>query len=580
MASLSHIVARDPKALRTAASALRAKSRGGDTDVVHVNEREKALLRLISGRAPDGSDDDVNPATGLLEFDDGGNGEGGGESSGGEGPGSSNSNSPAADAGLGETNGIDGGSRDTPGTGDPDGSNTESGFGTHGVGPGSSGTLGSGFADGLANAVESALGLNAENYGLATMVGAINPALGLAVTHGPAVASLAGHAITGGLEGLTGEKASNDAPAGGADQGAANGGSDVGADGRSTADASAPATGQSGSTSATATSTMPATAAAASTLPATAQAHLDTLLQRLGMPMSTSALSRIVARSGRFGDTDAVHVTPRQQAILRAAGGAGTRNPATGLREYYTAADVTQLYQQQLGRTPGQAEVDYWTGQSGAADAGTDTMLNNIRGSQEWQGLQAPQPAPPAAPAPKDYSGAITSTFQSSLGRDPTQDDLNWYGDQLNKNGWSTDDLWKQVNSSAEDDARDRATITNEFKALTGNDPRGADLDFYGRELDRQGYSVDNLRRAIKDSGPKVDPNATLLDAIKNFGNLLTSAGTKTSTGTTGTGTGSTTNTSDTPSSPLANITPLTPVRVPRLRSRRYRGGLAPSFTA
>jgi hypothetical protein len=44
--------------------------------------------------------------------------------------------------------------------------------------------------------------------------------------------------------------------------------------------------------------------------------------------------ARIVAGSGRNGDTMLAHITPREARLLRRHGGSGTINPATGLREY------------------------------------------------------------------------------------------------------------------------------------------------------------------------------------------------------------------------------------------------------
>ena len=43
---------------------------------------------------------------------------------------------------------------------------------------------------------------------------------------------------------------------------------------------------------------------------------------------------RQLAAQGRGGDTELAHVNPREAAMLRRAGGAGTINPKTGLREY------------------------------------------------------------------------------------------------------------------------------------------------------------------------------------------------------------------------------------------------------
>lgn len=44
--------------------------------------------------------------------------------------------------------------------------------------------------------------------------------------------------------------------------------------------------------------------------------------------------ARMVASKGRGGDTMLAHITPQEASMLRRHGGAGTVNPATGLREY------------------------------------------------------------------------------------------------------------------------------------------------------------------------------------------------------------------------------------------------------
>ena len=43
-----------------------------------------------------------------------------------------------------------------------------------------------------------------------------------------------------------------------------------------------------------------------------------------------------LSRQGVRGDTQLAHVNPWEQALLRALGGAGTINPQTGLRQFYT----------------------------------------------------------------------------------------------------------------------------------------------------------------------------------------------------------------------------------------------------
>jgi len=47
-----------------------------------------------------------------------------------------------------------------------------------------------------------------------------------------------------------------------------------------------------------------------------------------------SVAARQLAAQGRGGDTELAHINPREAAMLRRAGGSGTINPNTGLREY------------------------------------------------------------------------------------------------------------------------------------------------------------------------------------------------------------------------------------------------------
>lgn len=45
--------------------------------------------------------------------------------------------------------------------------------------------------------------------------------------------------------------------------------------------------------------------------------------------------ARLVASQGRYGDTMLAHITPAEASLLRARGGSGTINPATGLPEFF-----------------------------------------------------------------------------------------------------------------------------------------------------------------------------------------------------------------------------------------------------
>lgn len=56
------------------------------------------------------------------------------------------------------------------------------------------------------------------------------------------------------------------------------------------------------------------------------------MLSRRGMPR----LSQMIAAYGRGGDSMLAHINPQEAAMLKARGGAGTVNPITGIREFYT----------------------------------------------------------------------------------------------------------------------------------------------------------------------------------------------------------------------------------------------------
>jgi len=76
-----------------------------------------------------------------------------------------------------------------------------------------------------------------------------------------------------------------------------------------------------------------------------------------------------VAAQGQHGDTRLAHVNPFEEALLKAIGGAGTKNPNTGLKQFYTLADtktgLDEWYKNAYGRTPSADEVQYWYGKAG-----------------------------------------------------------------------------------------------------------------------------------------------------------------------------------------------------------------------
>jgi hypothetical protein len=54
-----------------------------------------------------------------------------------------------------------------------------------------------------------------------------------------------------------------------------------------------------------------------------------------GMGGDLQRLAALLQSKGRKGDTILAHINPREAALLKARGGSGTRNPATGLPEFF-----------------------------------------------------------------------------------------------------------------------------------------------------------------------------------------------------------------------------------------------------
>ena len=56
------------------------------------------------------------------------------------------------------------------------------------------------------------------------------------------------------------------------------------------------------------------------------------LSKALGIDLAT--LAQLIREQGRGNDTILAHITPKEAALLKARGGSGTTNPATGLPEF------------------------------------------------------------------------------------------------------------------------------------------------------------------------------------------------------------------------------------------------------
>ena len=76
-------------------------------------------------------------------------------------------------------------------------------------------------------------------------------------------------------------------------------------------------------------------------------------------------IAALLRSKGRYGDTVLAHINPKEAALLKARGGAGTANPETGLPEFYdyggdydmSGVDYSQYGAQPEDMTPQAAEM-------------------------------------------------------------------------------------------------------------------------------------------------------------------------------------------------------------------------------
>jgi hypothetical protein len=94
-------------------------------------------------------------------------------------------------------------------------------------------------------------------------------------------------------------------------------------------------------------------------------------------------LAQMMQQQGRGGDTVLAHITPDEARMLKRRGGAGTRNPVTGLLEFYDADSG------QGGDPSGGDSGGGGGGDSGGGDSGW--------GGGDWGGYSEPGVSPDSA---------------------------------------------------------------------------------------------------------------------------------------------------------------------------------------
>ena len=174
--------------------------------------------------------------------------------------------------------------------------------------------------------------------------------------------------------------------------------------------------------------------------------------------------------------------------------------------------DISKIYEQELGREPDQAGLDYWAKQGLTPEQirsniqqGDEAMGNTTTpdpvGGQEGQGLisknsprsniafqmggadgDSPNTAQPAS----QLSGSIADIYRQELGREPDQAGLDyWLGQNL-----TIDEIRNTIRNSPE------AKIANIYREDLGREPSQEDIDYWLS----QGMDADGIRSSIRQS--------------------------------------------------------------------------------
>jgi hypothetical protein len=114
------------------------------------------------------------------------------------------------------------------------------------------------------------------------------------------------------------------------------------------------------------------------------------------------AVAALLRSKGRRGDTVLAHINPKEAALLRKRGGAGTINPDTGLPEFYDGEEDFSAGYYSAGENQG--PEDYWQASAPVPEAAPLPEA-------------APQPATAPAPVAGPVPGEAYSAYQGDLAK-------------------------------------------------------------------------------------------------------------------------------------------------------------------
>ena len=151
--------------------------------------------------------------------------------------------------------------------------------------------------------------------------------------------------------------------------------------------------------------------------------------------MDLPGLAQLLASKGRKGDSMLAHITPKEAALLRKHGGAGTTNPETGLPEFYdwSGFDMSQVQEPaQTVSAPPVQTVDVTPQQSGMFDfpAGFEQVqasmpefsnappapVSGFNIPTQFAGAFGQQPVSPEIATPQPPAAAEESLFDKAKG--------------------------------------------------------------------------------------------------------------------------------------------------------------------
>ena len=203
-----------------------------------------------------------------------------------------------------------------------------------------------------------------------------------------------------------------------------------------------------------------------------------------------------VADQGRGGDTRLAHVTPGEVVIpkevaalrpdlvahvgeqIRAMGGnpqsltvgRGRINPATGIEEFATEAEVTAAYQNTLGRAPEAAGLAYWMGQdnlSGFQAAAAPELRSRVTATPPpTVATPPPMVAAQAAQTAPVVAGVANATLGTAQTRSLDQNEMS--GTQLNGLIADNSKYIQNARANALATANDRGLINSSMAAGAG----------------------------------------------------------------------------------------------------------------